>query len=92
MGKYPYIRILVHDKPKGIGASFWEGLAWLRRIGDASARDAENDSYEILRYIPLMDHVDIIVPFIYRKNVRSWQRRLISKAYKASSTCHLECC
>lgn len=44
--------------------------------------DAENDAYEILRYLPLMEHVDIVIPFIYNKNVRSRKRRIISKFYK----------
>ncbi|HLF19338.1 MAG TPA: glycosyltransferase family 2 protein, partial [Bacteroidota bacterium] len=84
MKKYPFIRVVVHDKPKGIGAAFWEGVAHAEgELVTLLPGDGENDSYEILRYMPLMDHVDIIVPFIYNKQVRSWQRRLISKVYKA---------
>lgn len=45
-------------------------------------RDAENDAYEILRYLPLMEHVDIVIPFIYNQNMRSWKRRMVFKFYK----------
>jgi len=53
--------------------------------------DAENDSYEILaisRNGSCRHHRSIY----YRKNVRSWQRRLISKAYKGIINLSLECC
>lgn len=81
--KYPFIQLICHDKPKGIGASYWEGV-WKSKgeIVTMLPGDAENDAYEILRYLPLMDHVDIVIPFIYNKNVRSWKRRMISKFYK----------
>lgn len=82
--KYPFIRMICHDKPKGIGASFWRGVA--ESNGEFVVLlpgDAENDSFEIIRYLPLMDNVDIVVPFFYNKNARSWQRRIISKIYKA---------
>ncbi len=78
------IRVINHSQPKGIGASFWEGVQVAR--GDVVTMlpgDGENDGYEILRYLPLMDHVDIVVPFIYNRNRRSLQRRIISKLYKA---------
>lgn len=83
MDKYPFIQLICHDKPKGIGASYWEGV-WKSKgeIVTMLPGDAENDAYEILRYLPLMDHVDIVIPFIYNKNVRSWKRRMISKFYK----------
>ena len=29
-----------------------------------------------------MEHVDIVIPFIYNRNVRSWKRRMLSKFYK----------
>jgi glycosyltransferase involved in cell wall biosynthesis len=84
MNKYPFIRMICHDRPQGIGASFWEGVAEAKgELVTMFPGDGENDSYEILRYLHLMDQVDIIVPFIYNKQARSWQRRLISKIYKA---------
>ena len=83
IGKYPFIQLICHDKPKGIGASCWEGI-WKSK-GEMVTwlpGDAENDAFEILRYLPLMEHVDIVIPFIYNRNVRSWKRRMLSKFYK----------
>lgn len=83
MGNYPCIQLICHDKPKGIGASYWEGIGKSRgEIVTMLPGDAENDAYEILRYLPLMEHVDMVIPFIYNQNVRSWKRRMISKFYK----------
>lgn len=82
--KHPFIRMLNHAKPHGIGASFWEGVKESK--GEAVVMlpgDGENDAYEILRYMPLMDNVDMIVPYVYNKSVRTWRRRMISKLYKA---------
>lgn len=81
--KYPFIRMICHDKPKGIGACYWRGvkesqgelITWL-------PGDGENDAEEILRYLPLLDHVDIVVPYVYNREVRSWKRRILSKFYK----------
>ncbi len=83
IAQYSFIQMICHDKPRGIGASYWEGI-WKSR-GEIVAMlpgDAENDAYEILRYLPLMDNVDMVIPFIYNKNVRSWRRRQLSKFYK----------
>lgn len=83
MKQYPFIQLVCHDTPKGIGASYWDGI-WKAKgeIVTMLPGDAENDAYETLRYLPLMDHVDIVIPFIYNQNVRSWKRRMISKFYK----------
>jgi glycosyltransferase involved in cell wall biosynthesis len=83
MSTVPFIRIISHESPKGIGASFWKGVEVSQ--GDFVVLipgDAEVDSYEILRYLPLMNHVDIVIPFFFNRNVRSWTRRMISKIYK----------
>ena len=81
--KYSFIQLICHDKPKGVGASYWEGI-WKSQgeIVTMLPGDAENDAYEILRYLPITDHVDIVIPFIYNKNARTWKRRMISKFYK----------
>ncbi|MBI5892284.1 MAG: glycosyltransferase family 2 protein [Deltaproteobacteria bacterium] len=82
--KCPFIRLINHSKPHGIGASFWEGVKESK--GEAVVMlpgDGENDAFEILRYMPLMDNVDIIIPFVYNKMVRTLKRRIISKLYKA---------
>lgn len=79
----PNITFINNDKNVGIGSSFWnagckakgEYVIWF-------ASDGENFSYEILRYIHLLDHVDILVPFAVNKNTRTLSRRLISSIYK----------
>ena len=81
--KYPFIKVLHHDSPQGIGGSFWDGTRQARgEMVTMVPGDGENDAREILRYLPLMDHVDILVPFIYNKNVRSWKRRVLSVIYR----------
>lgn len=81
--KYPFIRLITHDKPQGIGASFWEGIKKSKgEIVTMVPGDGENDAYEILRYLPLMSHVDVVIPFVYNANVRSLKRRMLSKLYK----------
>ena len=80
----PNIRMLAHERPHGIGASFWEGAQAAKgKIVTMIPGDGENYSYEILRYVPLMDQVDIVVPFIINKNKRTLKRKIISKTYKA---------
>lgn len=84
MKKYPFIQIVYHNKPMGIGASYWEGIGKSQgEIVTMLPGDGENDAGEILQYLPLMEQVDIVVPFIYNRHVRSWTRRIISKLYKA---------
>lgn len=79
----PIIKLLNHDNPQGIGGSFWHGVK--ESSGEyvvLISGDGENDCYEILRYLPVMNHVDIVIPFWYNTEVRSWQRRYLSKLYK----------
>lgn len=81
---YPFIQVIHHTKPNGIGGSFWEGAHSAR--GDVVTMlpgDGENDPTEILRYLPLMKQVDIVVPFVYNLEVRGRRRRWISRLYKA---------
>ena len=77
------IRMVKHDTPQGVGASFWNG------VDDASGEvvcwipgDNENDPWEILRYFDLLEHVDIVIPFVFNKNVRSLFRNALSFAYR----------
>lgn len=82
--KYPFIHIVCHTVPQGIGASFWEGVKIAHgKIVTMLPGDGENDGYEILRYLPMMEHVDVVVPYVYNRNRRSIQRRILSKLYKA---------
>ncbi len=76
------IRMIKHDTPKGIGASFWDGVKTAN--GDAVVLlpgDNEVDAEEALRYFPLMKHVDIIIPFVYNKEVRNPFRNFLSSIF-----------
>ena len=44
--------------------------------------DNENDPDDALEFYPVINSVDIIVPFIHNFNVRSFKRRLISRLYR----------
>jgi len=77
------IRIINHEKPKGVGASFWDGID--QALGDVVVMlpgDNENDAKEILRYYGLMENVDIVIPFIVNKEVRPFFRRILSSLYR----------
>lgn len=80
--RYDFIRVIHHDKPYGIGGSFWDGVHHARgEVVTMIPGDGENDAAEIVRYLPLMAEVDIVVPFVYNPGVRSWRRRLLSFVY-----------
>lgn len=76
------IRLINHQTSQGIGASFWDGV-------DAAAGEAvcmlpadnENDAREILRYLKLLDDVDIVLPFAFNKGVRGVFRDILSYLY-----------
>jgi glycosyltransferase involved in cell wall biosynthesis len=77
------VRTVKHDSPKGIGRSFWDGVDHAR--GEAVIMmpgDNENDSCEIFRYYRLLEHVDIVIPFVFNKEVRSLFRNALSLVYR----------
>lgn len=77
------IRMIKHEKPKGIGASYWDGVDNAR--GDVVTwipGDNENDPWEIFRYYKLLEQVDIVIPFVFNKNRRSLFRNLLSFVYR----------
>jgi len=77
------IRLINHDSPQGIGASFWEGAIQARRdFVTMIPGDNENDAAEILSYAPLAEQVDIIVPFVQNLEIRSYFRRVVSSIYR----------
>lgn len=77
------VRMLSHARPMGIGRSFWDGVQTATgEIVTMLPGDAENDGYEILRYLPLTDHVDLVVPFVFNKGQRSFARQIISSLYR----------
>jgi dolichol-phosphate mannosyltransferase len=81
--KDSFIRMIHHKTSEGIGASVWHGIKESKgEIITWMPGDAENDAFETLRYLTLMDEVDIVIPFIYNQEVRTKFRRILSKVYK----------
>lgn len=77
------VRLLKHQKPEGIGVSFWDGVD--NAAGDIVIMlpgDNENNPWEILRYYKLLEHVDIVIPFIFNKEARSIFRNALSYLYR----------
>jgi len=77
------IRLINHNKTQGIGASFWDGVDNAKgQIVTMLPGDNENDPWEILRYIKLLEHVDIVIPFVFNKEMRSLFRNTLSFIYR----------
>lgn len=77
------IRMVRHKTPQGLGMAFRDGM--LEARGDVVVfmpGDGENDPGEIMRYFSLMDQVDMVVPFVYNKEVRPKVRNLISVIFR----------
>lgn len=77
------VKLVIHKKPLGIGASFWEGVKYAK--GDSIVLipgDNEVDPLEALRYFSLMQHVDIIIPFVYNREVRNIFRNILSLIFR----------
>lgn len=76
------VRIIDHATPQGIGASFWDGIDAAREeVVCWFPGDNENDPWEILCYFDLMEHVDIVIPFVYDTTVRTPLRNALSFIY-----------
>ncbi len=77
------IRMVIHEMPKGVGTSFWDGLD--SAFGDIIVMlpgDNENDPNEIFRYYKLLEQVDIVIPFIFNKAARPLFRNVLSLVYR----------
>lgn len=78
----PRIKVLHHDRPGGVGFSFRHGAGQATKQAVTWVPgDGQNDLNEILKYLPLLEHVDIVVPFVVNTGVRSFGRRLLSTLY-----------
>lgn len=78
------IRIISHAKPQGIGASFWQGVDEARGpIVVMLPGDNENDPKETLRYARLLEHVDMVIPFVFNKDVRPVFRNFLSYVFRS---------
>jgi len=78
------VRLIRHLAPLGIGACFWDGVDNARGIAVVLLPgDNENIPDEILRYYKLLEDVDIVIPFVFNKEVRSHFRNLLSYIYRS---------
>jgi len=77
------VGLIKHQSPRGIGASFWEGVGSAK--GEAVVMlpgDNENDPWETFRYVGLLNHVDVVIPFVFNRQVRSVFRNFLSYTYR----------
>ncbi len=68
---------------RGIGNAFWTGVD--ESVGQFVTMlpgDNENEPEETLRYVNLLNHIDIVVPFVFNKEVRSLFRNSLSYIYR----------
>lgn len=78
------VRLIRHERAMGLGESYWEGfqsaagelVTWL-------PGDGEGNAFDLLGYLPLMDQVDIVIPFSYNPEIRTFSRQLVSRVYRA---------
>ncbi|MDD5584271.1 MAG: glycosyltransferase family 2 protein [Candidatus Omnitrophica bacterium] len=78
------LRMVEHVRCEGFGASFWDGVDQAK--GEAVVflpGDNENFSVETLRYTKLLEDVDLVMPFVYNKDVRAPLRTFLSSLYCA---------
>jgi glycosyltransferase involved in cell wall biosynthesis len=80
--KYDFIKVVSHSSPQGIGRSFWDGfLQSSSEFVTFVPGDGENNAYEILRYLKLAEDVDVVIPFVFNLEARSFYRQIVSKLY-----------
>lgn len=81
------VSVLHHDRPMGIGRSFWDGKTVARHdLVVMYPGDNEMIAAEMLRYLPLMQHTDVVIPYIVNTTVRSTPRRILSNLYSSLIT------
>jgi dolichol-phosphate mannosyltransferase len=77
------LKVINHAKPRGVGASFWDGVDLASgEVAVWMPGDNENDPAEILRHYKLMRDVDMVIPFVSNKDARPFLRNLISSLYR----------
>jgi glycosyltransferase involved in cell wall biosynthesis len=83
MQKDSRVRMIKHASCQGLGASFWDGLDAANGLSVVVLPgDNENFPGEILRYYTLLEHVDIVIPFVLNREVRPALRNLLSSLYR----------
>ncbi len=77
------VKLVNHTTPHGVGKSFWDGVDHsTKEVVSMFPGDNENDPWETLRYFDLLDHVDIVVPFVFNKEARPFFRNVLSYVYR----------
>ena len=77
------VRLLRHEAPEGIGKSFWDGVGQANyEIVAMFPGDNENDPWESLRYLSLLDHVDLVIPFVFNRHARPLHRNILSYLFR----------
>lgn len=77
------IRLINHAYPQGIGASFWDGVDSAKgNVVCMLPGDNENEPSEIIRYLNLLNSVDIVIPYVFNKSTRSLTRNALSFLYQ----------
>ena len=77
------IKLISNSTNQGIGFSFILGTRKSKKDSVIMIPgDNENDAYESLKFIKLIDHVDIIIPFVLNREIRSINRRFLSSIYR----------
>jgi len=80
--RHDNIKVVHHAAPEGIGSAFRDGVkAASGELVVYIPGDGENDAAEIFRYIPLMETVDVVIPYVTNPEIRPWRRRFISSFY-----------
>ena len=83
IGNTEPVQLINHEKPQGIGSSYRDGVKLSEKdIVVMFPGDNENDPVDALTFFSLLNHVDIVVPFIFNVEVRDRKRRLISSLYR----------
>jgi glycosyltransferase involved in cell wall biosynthesis len=80
--RHECLKVVHHSSNEGIGAAFRAGVkAATGELVVYIPGDGENDAAEIFRYVPLLETVDIVIPYVTNAHLRPWHRRLISSLY-----------
>ena len=77
------VKMISHASPQGIGASFWDGVDYAtNETISMLPGDGENNPGEIIRYLNLLNHVDMVIPFVFNPQVRPLWRSALSFVYR----------
>lgn len=76
------ITAIHHPKRCGLGACWKDGVRSAKKEAIVwFPGDGENDPHELVKYLFLLQYVDLVIPYITNPKVRPWYRRLLSRAF-----------